>query len=404
MPSQADQPAPGTATVELKLARVSLLAGALDRARTAYAELADAHPTVPAVFGEATLGLAQVEESAGRPAEAASHYETCLAAETDTGYSNRLSAGLGLSRCLAQLGRAEQALAVARSTANHIEQIGLDRSDVGVEIRAIIATVQCELGQPGLARKPIAEALEIVPEITDRHELMSVYHRASATAVEAGHPGRAMELLGRAMDASLGHDHQRIIGMLRALYGGLLLRQPPVDPELAHEMLTQALADLGTTGSVLEVIRCRNDLLSALILLDRTEEAVGGARELLDSTAGRSTPERIDTLLLLAAAQSILGDTDGARGTCATARDELEDLADSAQTSRLWSQLGEAMTQVGETDAAIVAYRRAIQSLGVEMTPALRPTRPADDDRPVPPQRVARASQQPRRPRRPDRG
>ncbi|MBO4205006.1 helix-turn-helix domain-containing protein [Micromonospora echinofusca] len=381
--SPADSPAPESpipAAVDLRLAWVALMVGRFGEAEKTFERVRIEHDTDSDEVREAELGLAHVAEATGRVNEAVAGFEAYLATVEHGDGPHRLAATMGLSRGLAHLDDTERAIRFSTEALDYIRQIGLDMSDVGVEIRAIIASIHCDRGEHVLARQAIAEALDIAPQIADQHRLADIYWQAGATAVAEGDPGRALELLNRGAQLGDGRDYHRTMGMLRALYGGLLLRQPPTDPALAHEMLTQALIDLRASGSLLETARCRNDLICALLMLGRPAEADETAQRFLADPA-TPTPERIATLILRATAQSTLGDLDGALVSGEEARTALEDLVPSPQVSRLWSQLAEAMTQAGDTQGAILAYRRAVQGLGVPPGPAMMPG--GDGSRPL---------------------
>ncbi|MEU4690754.1 helix-turn-helix transcriptional regulator [Actinoplanes sp. NPDC023714] len=376
----APEPAAGsapdrTAAAQLRLARAALLIGELDDAVGRYQQALDDNPGKEDVLEEVEFGLARIAELQGRYADAVVAYEGCLrSAENYPQYTHWLGATLGLIRSLARAGDGDRALAEAERTQERIDALGLAVSDVTVELSSVVAAVWCERGDHEAAGVPIAKAMGVLPQLSERRQLVAVYWNASRLAQQDGRIGHALELAARVTDADT-NDYRQTFGMLRAVYGGLLIRQTPARPEQARELLEQAIADLDSAGAVADAARCRNDLIRCLIMQDEAQAAHRMAGEM---AADARVPdlERIRCRLLDTTALSLLGDQDGARRACLDAQAELDALPDTAQSSRLWSQLGQVMTEIGETEAAIAAYRRAIQGLGMELPPTLLPTRP----------------------------
>ncbi len=367
------------AEVELRMARAALAVGKVDEAEAWYRRVLAEHDGDTGISQEAEFGLARASEQAGRHAQAAEGYRACLAAAEDPAYPHWLGATMGLVRSLACGDDAESAVAAALLAKRQISEAGLDVSDVAVEVRAILATVLCERGDYASAEEPVVEALKIVPKVGDHQALTKTYWQAAAAAYKANRPGYAQEFAGRITDID-AHDYGHTLGMLRAVYGSLLLRQSPPDPQKAREMLELAVTDLDASGAVGDAMRCRSDLMRALIMLDDCAEALTLADAILGD-ADTPPMERIRARLLLATAQCLLGDTEAARAACQASRAELEDQPHGSQTSQLWSLLGEAMTQVGDTEGAIHAYRCAINGLGIDLPPTLLSApvrRPAD--------------------------
>lgn len=377
LPEEEDGRKP--AALELQMARAALAVGKVDDAETWFRRVRAEHDGDAVISQESEFGLARVAEQAGRHAEAAEGYRACLTAAENPAYPHRLGATMGLVRSLVHQDDIDSAVATALVAKRLVSEAGLDVSDVAVEVRAILAAVLCERGDYAGAEEPIVEALKIVPQIADHQALTAVYWQAAAAAYKENRTGHAQELAGWITDIA-AHDYGHTLGMLRAVYGSLLLRRSPPDPKKAREMLELASTHLDASGAVSDALRCRSDLMRALIMLDDCDGALKLADPILDD-ANTPPMERIRVRLLWAAVKYLLGDVKTARAACQTARAELENLPQGSRTSQLWSLLGEAMTQVGDTEGAIHAYRCAINGLGVDLPPPLLavPTeRPAD--------------------------
>ena len=366
------------AVVELRMARAALTVGKVDEAEAWYRRVLSECDGDTAISQAAEFGLACAAEQAGSHAQAAEAYRACLVAAEDPDYPHWLGATMGLVRSLARADDAESAVAAALLAKRQISEAGLDVSDVAVEVRAILATVLCERGDYPGAEEPVVEALKIVPKIGDHQALTETYGQAAVAACQADRTGHAQEFASRITDVD-AHDYGHTLGMLRAVYGSLLLRQSPPDPQKAREILELAVTDLDASGAVGDAMRCRSDLMRALIMLDDHSKALALAHAIVGN-ADTPPMERIHARLLRATVQGLVGDIEAARAACQASQAELEDQPHGSQTSQLWSFLGETLTQVGDTEGAIHAYRCAINGLGVDLPPTLlsaRAPRPA---------------------------
>lgn len=350
--------------VELRLAWVALLVGHVDEAERRFQEVNDHHRGEVRVTHEARVGLARVRELTGRYQEAARLYQECLG-QADNTYPHWLVCTVGLLRCLARLDDPGRALEAAFRARREVAAAGLGVSDVAVEICSIIASIHCERGNSAAAREAIEAAMRIVPEISSREKLSEIYWQASVTAHRAGVPARALELAERIAEAGAEEDYSHTVAMLYAVHGALLLRQDEPDPEKAHAVLTDAIGRLRTTGTPLDLVRCRLDLVRCLVMLERLAEADRVAAEIVEDP---ETPplERIRARLLRAASQLLAGAIAQAAETCHAAGTELETMTESSQTPRLWTELGEMLAKIGDTQAAVRAYRRATRGLALD--------------------------------------
>ncbi len=350
--------------VDLRMAWVALLVGHVDEAEHRFQRVADDHPSGSPATREARAGLARVRELTGRHQEAAALYEEFLGHSDET-CPHWLTCTMGLVRCLARLDDHERALQAATRARHEVEAAGLGVSDIAVEICSLIASIHCERGQTGAAREAIEAAMRIVPRISDREQLTEIYWRASAAAHRAAMPARALELAERIAETGTQDDYAHTVAMLYAVHGALLLRQEQPDPELAYTVLSDAIDRLRTTGTPLELLRCRLDLMRSLVMLERLDEADRVAAQIIDDP-GTAPPERIRARLLRAASNLLAGDVAQARETCQTAGAELEAMTESSQTPRLWTELGELLAKIGDPQAAVRAYRRATRGLALD--------------------------------------
>lgn len=353
-----------TVHVDLRMAWVALLVGHPDEAEHRFQQVADDDRSGIPATREAQAGLARVRELTGRHQEAAALYEEFLSHSDET-CPHWLTCTMGLLRCLARLDDHERALQAASRAQHEVEAAGLGVSDIAVEICSIIASIHCERGQTEAAREAIEAAMRIVPRISDRERLTEIYWQASAAAQRAGMPARALELAERIAETGTQDDYAHTVAMLYAVHGALLLRQDQPDPELAHTVLSDAIDRLRTTGTPLELLRCRLDLMRSLVMLERLDDADRVAAQIIDDP-GTAPLERIRARLLRAASSLLAGDIARARETCQAAGAELETMTESSQTPRLWTELGELLAKIGDPQAAVRAYRRATRGLALD--------------------------------------
>lgn len=370
-PERPGTPVGDTATppVYLKMARAALTARKFSDAEAWYQRVLVEYQSARAAVREAEYGLAQTAEAEGRWKEAAERYTQCVPMVGQRAYPHSLGVIIGLARCLARDDDSERAVAAATRARQEISELGLDATEAAVEIRAILANVLCEQGDYIGADKSVREALEVIPVISDHRKLIDTYWRASVAAFRKGQLGAAQELAERAADVN-AHDYNYTRGMLRAIHGSLLLRQETPAPEAAMETLQSAIQDLDASGATSDAARCRNELANSFITLNRPDDALRAVSAVLEQ-ADIPVQERTRARILRITTQVMLGDMDGARLSSKQAIADMSELAASRQSARLWSQFGEALAHVGDTQGAIAAYRAAISGLGVELPPTL---------------------------------
>lgn len=373
-----------TPALYLKMARAALTAGKPYEAQVWYERVRSEYQGALPAGQEAAYGLARAAEAAGQWEQAAERYAQCMLLAEQPSYPHLLGVLLGMARCLARAGDAERALTVATRARQEISRLRLDTTEIAVEIRAILATLLCEQGSYADANQSISEALEIIPAISDHHQLIETYWRASVDAFKEARPGAAQELAERITDVN-AYDYGHTRGMLRAVHGSLLLRQEKSAPDAARETLQLAIEDLDASGATTDAARCRNELASAFLALGRPRDAEQATAEVL-SQPGVPAVEQVRARILSIAILALLGEADRARAAGEQAIADLNELPPSWQVAGLWSHLGEGLTRVGDTEGAIVAYRRAISGLGIDLPPTLARSavHPSAASRPAP--------------------
>jgi transcriptional regulator with XRE-family HTH domain len=363
-PAAVDDARREAAALELRLARLALLAGRTEEA----ARLVDGVEADPGgdhrLLRRARFGLAQICEAAGRLDEAAARYAQCLA-DADDRCPFTLTATVGLVRSLAGTGERARALTLLAHARQQVAEAGLAVSDLAVELCTIGAGLYAEAGDPAAAEELVDAALTMIGPVTDPGTLVETYRRAAQAACAAGRPGRAAELAERGTDAGVERDRAGVRGMLQAVHGALLLRRQPPQLDRAGETLLRASADLQASGGHGPALaRCHNDLAQVLVLTDRPDEAAALAdRVAADDAAGGL--ERVRARLLSAAARIALGDPAAARTRCREAAAALDPRPGSTGTARLWSDCAELLVAAGDVEAAIGAYQRAVRDLGL---------------------------------------
>jgi tetratricopeptide (TPR) repeat protein len=143
-------------------------------------------------------------------------------------------------------------------------------------------------------------------------------------------------------------------------------------PETADALRLLGAAEpvLKQFGSAVDIGYCRTELARAH-LQNRDYEL---ARRLAESTvedlerAGESPIELARTLMVLAGAQTSTRNKEAARANARRAADLLERAGATRQAASRWSELAELCVEMGDSPAAIDAFRRATELLGTRKT------------------------------------
>jgi tetratricopeptide (TPR) repeat protein len=194
----------------------------------------------------------------------------------------------------------------------------------------------------------------------------SAYWNASLIESRNGAHGAALDLARKALAAfEIGEDG-RNVARLRTQIAKMQLMVDPPDPEGAIQTLEVASRELAWS-STSTVDRASEHLTRAqaqLMLgeLDEAADSVGRALALLpdDAIVSRASALALEGQIAVARQR-----VDDARELFRGAVQALSGIGADREAAQLWFELGGLLSEVGETEAAMDAFRRAAASTGL---------------------------------------
>lgn len=359
------------AALELKIAETALLVGELAEAEKRYRHLLEIPVTDPQVVQGAYLGIACCLERSQRYTEALDFYLVCIQDDAKNAkYACWLTPAVGLVRCLLRLREHTATVQWVIRNWEYLEAENLTESDAAVELCAMAAVAHIELADYAAADQMISRAMRITSQLESQHARINVYWKACLSAHGRDLRGFAIDYGGRIEQILRDDDWGHIQGMLHGVHGTLLLIRNQPDPQAAVETLTAAIAHLTAAGETPEALSYQIELARAFLMLGSAATAATMAGEVRNNPLARPI-DGIRACIVQAAALSCTGDREETVRACSAASAALVEMPPSPSSSRLWSQLGEVYVRIGDADAAVLAYRRAMDSLGVTPPPSL---------------------------------
>ncbi len=277
-----------------------------------------------------------------------------------------LRALIALSRCYRDSGDLARAIAVGDRAAALIDDLGVGGLTEAIQLTITVAGAQALQGDTGYALRTCMRALESAEAVNSPVAKASAYWNASVIESTRGASDAALGLARKAMaHFELGED-SRNLAKLRAEIANLQLLLDPPDPAGALETLDRAERELAwSSASAFDIA---NQLLTrsrAHFLLGETAEAAAALTKSVETSPPDAPVLRASTLVLQGQVAAAEGRIDDARTLYQQAVGDLTAVGADKDAAQLWFELGALLTEVGETAAALDAYRRAGASTGL---------------------------------------
>jgi tetratricopeptide (TPR) repeat protein len=320
------------------------------------------------------MAMAKALEVEGRLGDAVEQWEELLArSERDPRNVPARAVTVGLSRCCRELGDLDRAIEVGErywSSVDTSELSGVVATEDAVVVGATLLTAYLELGNQQRCRELAASLVQLAETVDAPMATGAAYWNAALAAEAEGRIAEALLLAERAQASMALTQDVRNRARLQVVLGGLHLRAQPPDTAEAVRLLTAAESVLGQFGSTVDLGYCRTELARAHLQNHQYERACKQAQSTIEGLEGfgEAPIELARTLMVLAAAESALRRHEAARAHAQRAADLLERAGASRQAASRWTELAELCVQLGDSAAAIDAFRRATDLLGAKKT------------------------------------
>ena len=268
--------------------------------------------------------------------------------------------------CHSQAGDLTRAIQVGEQALDACRQQGLAGTDEYFMLAATVMYAYMDAGDEGHAATWAAQLIQEAEAVGSQGGRAALYWNASLLAEREGRIDDALKLSRKAL-AYMGElGDSRDLARLKVASASVLLAADPPRVDEARDALTRVCDELHRLGSEVDLVEF-DQLQStvALLALDPAEAeklARGATRRVPDDAAAEQ----------LSLAHRALGDALMAQGRSEEAREHWANAADllasatrGRGTALAWRDLAERFRSSGHTEAALRAYRAALDAAGV---------------------------------------
>ncbi len=353
--------------LELAYAELALRHDGADEAIRRLNALLSEPDLPPTTGGEATLLLASALERNGE-LRAAIDTLTPLFEQARAGSSavSLTSVAIQLCFCHHEAGDLTRAIQVGERALEACRSQGLSGTDEYFMLAASVMFAYADAGDEAHAASWAAQLIQEAEDAGSHGGRAALYWNASLLAEREGRMDDALKLSRKAL-AHMGElVDSRDLARLKVASAGVLLAADPPRIEEAREALVRARDELHRLGSEVDLVEF-DQLRStvALLALDPSEAeelARGATRRVPEDAAAEQ----------LSLAHRALGDALMAQGRPEEAQQHWMNAADllasatrGRGTALAWRDLAERFRSSGQTEAALRAYRAALDAAGV---------------------------------------
>lgn len=279
-----------------------------------------------------------------------------------------LKALIALARCYRDSGEYARAIGVGDRAASIIEELGLEGLTEAIQLTVTVAAAHLFSGDTGTAMRTCMRAVEAADKHGSIIGKASAYWNASVVEATRGQTASAIELARKALAMfELSDDHQSL-AKLRSQIANLHLMQDPPDAAMALEMLEKVELEMNWSGvpawdvAFMQILRAKAQFL--LGDFDATRASLEKAAEHKPTDA----PLLEAQILVLHGRLAFAGgDHVEARRRFQAGVLTLTAAGVDRGAAQLWFELAELLTQVGDTEGAMQAFRSAGASTGLRL-------------------------------------
>jgi tetratricopeptide (TPR) repeat protein len=275
---------------------------------------------------------------------------------------------ISLSRCLRESGRIDEAIAVGEANRAEVERLGLTETTEAVQLIVTTAGAHISRGDLGHALRSCKRALADAVRYGLPVAQASALWNASEVLQTRGQGQEALTMALQALELLEESGDTRNLGRMRHHVANIQLSLHPPDAAGALEMLQRARKELAwSTATELDAARHRLSVAAAHELLGQYREAEAE----LEASVTLSPANAVGLLAAQAALRGRLaaawGDLDSARRHYQHAVAVLTGSGADTDAAQLWYELGMILRELGESELAADAFRRAgaVQGLHV---------------------------------------
>jgi tetratricopeptide (TPR) repeat protein len=291
-----------------------------------------------------------------------------------------LKALIALSRCYRDSGDLSRAIAVGEQAEHTIEELGIAGLTEAIQLTVTVAAAYTTKGDAGHALRMCQRALAAAEKYDSPIGKASAYWEASMLEAGKGAHESALALARKAIAIlELGED-ARNVARLRAEIANMQLKQDPPDAAGALDTLTQVDKEMSWSAAT------KYDVARTHLTRGRAHFLLGDYAKALQYATDSVNRAPEDAPLMRAATSVLQGQVAAAEGRVPDARQfyleavqTLTGIGADREAAQLWFDLGGLLAEVGETDGALDAFRRAAASTGLTSASVIRTSADIND-------------------------
>ena len=273
---------------------------------------------------------------------------------------------IALSRCYREAGDLGMAIGVGERVSTTIEEQGLSGLNEALQLTLTIAAAYFERGDVGHAVRLCKQTIARAEAFGSPAARASAYWNASAMAARQGSVREALGLAQKALVLFEQQDDARNLARLRIELANVQLRQDPPEAAAAKEGLERAARELDwSSASPMDKAYSQLALARATLLLGDPATAAELAASSYEISREHAPLSAAEALVLQGQIAASDERTDEASATYKEAILLLSGVGADRRAAELWFELGGLLQDVGESAAALDAYRRAAASTGL---------------------------------------
>jgi tetratricopeptide (TPR) repeat protein len=273
---------------------------------------------------------------------------------------------IALSRCYRESGDLGMAIDIGERATATIEEQGLAALNEAMQLTLTVAAAYFERGDTGHAVRLCQQTITRAEELESATARGSAYWNASIMASRQGQVPEALALARKALALFEQDSDTRNLARLRTELANMQMRQDPPEAADAKRNLERAARELDWSNAS-QTDKAENQLALAranLLLGDATTAAQQSAASYA-VTREQAPLSAAEALVLQGQIAASQGRIDEASTTYKDAILLLTGVGADRRTAELWFELGGLLQDIGDTGAALDAYRRAAASTGL---------------------------------------
>ncbi len=351
----------------LRFARMALENGEVAEARRRYRELMEDKSILGlnSLREDAQFGYARAVEACGDLDEAIRVLNSLMESggESQTP-SRRVAIAIALCRCYRERGDYQDGVRVGESLLS--ETARSNWNDDLIELGSTLLSVYIMRGDLLRARQFAAELLSAAETLGTPRSIVAACWNAAIAAEHVGFGEEAMSLIERALAIQSETGGPRNLARLRGAYVKLLLQVRPDEAAVARDLALRALGELKeSSSSVVDVIYCSIYLAQAELALGDLDTALGYAQQAMDLIGDNNPHLHSEVHLLLGQIYFMQRRDEACSTELSVAGESLKHLSATRKVAESWQHAADTMAQLGDHDASVDAYQRALACVGL---------------------------------------